>query len=73
MGWVKPFVCLSIWVGAIIFLARAPNFINRDRWFCVSVRSLTVFLLLALTSSSLVSFYYFFERTLLPTLFLIYG
>lgn len=39
----------------------------------MSVRSLTVFLILAFTSSSLISFYYFFESTLLPTLFLIYG
>lgn len=57
-----------------MLLARVPYFSGGgDGWFVVGVVSLTVFLVLAFRSMTLISFYYFFERTLLPTLFLIYA
>lgn len=74
VGVVKPIVVLTFWVGAIMIYARASSFRNKfDLGLVACVRSLVVLLLAAFTSKSLIRLYLFFESTLIPTLFLIYG
>nr|BDC91898.1 NADH dehydrogenase subunit 4 [Armandia sp. GK-2021] len=74
VGFVKPVVVLTFWVGAMMVYASAPSFSNQfDLSLVACVSSLVVLLLAAFTSKSLISLYLFFESTLIPTLFLIYG
>lgn len=67
--------CLSCWIVLLMFLARQPIYSNRNKSlsFRYVLMRLLILLLFAFSCSSLFSFYFFFEATLIPTLFLILG
>lgn len=74
VGVSKAIVVLTFWVGGIILYASVSSFINRKaRWLLTCVFFLNFFLVCALRSKTLLRFYFFFERTLVPTLFLVLG
>lgn len=68
-------ILLSFWIGGLIFISRKELYINNNYilMFNLLVLVLLIFLLLTFSSISLLMFYIFFERRLIPTLFLILG
>ena len=72
IGFGKPIVALSFWVSGIILYARAPSLNNvKGKWFISCVLFLNMFLVFVFTSKTFLSFYFFFESTLVPILFLL--
>ncbi len=73
-GLSKTIVVLSFWVSGIMLVASTSSFNNkRSLWFVFCVFALNVFLVLTLRSKRVIGLYFLFERTLIPTLFLILG
>ena len=73
-GLAKPIVVLSFWVSGIILYARVSSLKNvGGKWLISCVFFLNFFLVLAFTSKTLLRFYFLFERTLVPTLLLVFG
>nr|YP_009488374.1 NADH dehydrogenase subunit 4 [Tingis cardui]AWD31633.1 NADH dehydrogenase subunit 4 [Tingis cardui] len=68
------FVILSIWIVFLMMNSSYLNkFNNKSKEFIFMNFFLLLFLLLSFNSSSLFMFYIFFESSLIPTLFLIFG
>lgn len=68
-------ILIRLWVaGLIIFARQKTNFINNNATsFVICVLILTLTLILAFSSRSLILFYIFFEGSLIPTLLLVLG
>ena len=68
-------ILLSIWICALILIASESvyKYNNYIHLFLLNVVFLLIFLYLTFRSISLFIFYIFFERSLIPTLFLILG
>lgn len=68
-------ILLRIWVCVLILMARERIYRNKNYWnfFLFVVIILLTFLYLTFSSINLFLFYLFFERRLIPTLFLIIG
>nr|YP_002213646.1 NADH dehydrogenase subunit 4 [Atelura formicaria]ABS88984.1 NADH dehydrogenase subunit 4 [Atelura formicaria] len=68
-------VCLSFWICSLMLLAsegikRYDNFVS---YFLLLIVLLLILLVLTFSSTDLFAFYFFFEGSLMPTLFLILG
>jgi NADH-ubiquinone oxidoreductase chain 4 len=68
-------ILLSFWICALIVISRRRiYFFNKNfYYFLFNVLFLLIFLFLTFSSINLFLFYLFFERRLIPTLFLILG
>lgn len=68
-------VLLSLWIcGLIIISRRSLYFINLNfNYFLFNILCLLLLLLLTFSTINLFIFYVFFERRLIPTIFLIFG
>lgn len=68
-------ILLRFWICSLIVMARGgvKKYENYRSLFLVNVLFLLLFLILAFSSVNLFGFYLFFERSLIPTLFLILG
>nr|YP_009918995.1 NADH dehydrogenase subunit 4 [Orthonevra geniculata]QMP96575.1 NADH dehydrogenase subunit 4 [Orthonevra geniculata] len=68
-------ILLSFWICALMFMASDSinKFNNYRNLFMLNVLLLLLFLLLTFSSMNLFMFYFFFESSLIPTLFLILG
>lgn len=68
-------ILLRLWICSLILIARESVFKrnNYDKLFLINVLILLFFLILTFRRISLFIFYLFFERRLIPTLFLILG
>nr|WRK19246.1 NADH dehydrogenase subunit 4 [Benthodytes sp. Gxx-2023] len=69
-----PLILLSLWLAPLCFIAqnniKANNNFNSNL-FLVLVATITIFLLITFSSLNILSFFIFFEATLIPTLILI--
>lgn len=68
-------VVITLWLRGLIIIARQKFMLSRTKpiAFIFMVTSLTLVLIIAFYSSSLIVFYIFFEASLIPTLLLILG
>lgn len=68
-------IVLSFWITVLIFTSRGGIFINgfKEVIFSLIVVLLCLILLLTFSTSNLLSFYFYFEFSLLPTLIIILG
>jgi NADH-ubiquinone oxidoreductase chain 4 len=68
-------VLLTVWITSLIIIARGQvyKFLNNLSYFIFLLISLILFLYLSFFSMNIFLFYLFFERSLIPTLFLILG
>lgn len=68
-------VLLSLWICSLILTARESVYKlnNYSSLFLVNILFLLLFLILTFSRINLFLFYFFFERRLIPTLFLILG
>ena len=68
-------ILLSLWICSLMLIARESTFYNKNytNIFILVIFFLLIFLFLTFRSLSLFLFYLFFERRLIPTLFLILG
>jgi len=68
-------ILLSIWICVLILTAREKiyKFNVKINWFLLIVIFLLLILILTFSSINLFMFYLFFERSLIPTFFLILG
>lgn len=68
-------ILLTIWICALIIISREQIFKikNNETYFCFLIVCLILFLFLSFLTNNLFLFYFFFERRLIPTLFLILG
>lgn len=68
-------ILLSFWITALIILSREKiyKYKNKLNWFIFIVVFLLFILILTFSSLNLFIFYLFFERSLIPTFFLILG
>lgn len=68
-------IVLSLWVTVLIFMSRGRIFISNFKRviFSFMVVLLCLVLLLTFSTSNLLSFYFYFEFSLLPTLIIILG
>lgn len=68
-------IILRIWIVSLILMARESvvKYNNYQNLFLLNVLLLLLFLLLTFRRINLFLFYFFFERRLIPTLFLILG
>lgn len=68
-------IFLSLWICALIFMARESVFRLRNfcNFFSFILMVLLLFLYLTFSTINIFIFYLFFERSLIPTLFLILG
>lgn len=71
----SPLVSLSIWITALILIARYKETINKNKpkSFIIYTIILTIILLITFISHNIVIFYIFFEASLIPTILLILG
>ena len=70
-----PLISLSIWITALILMARYKEKINKNKTkpFLIYVIILAIILCLTFMSHNIIIFYIFFEASLIPTLLLILG
>nr|YP_004021899.1 NADH dehydrogenase subunit 4 [Phraortes sp. Iriomote Island]BAJ24499.1 NADH dehydrogenase subunit 4 [Phraortes sp. Iriomote Island] len=68
-------IMLSFWICCLMILASSSLYNNLyyNNLFIFFVLMLMFFLFLSFSSSNLISFYLFFESSLIPTLFIIFG
>lgn len=68
-------VLLSFWISGLIIISREKiyKYKNKLNWFTFIVGFLLIMLILTFRSINLFIFYLFFERSLIPTFFLILG
>lgn len=68
-------ILLSLWICVLIFIAREKVFKYNVKitWFSFIILFLLLILVLTFSSINLFIFYLFFERSLIPTFFLILG
>ena len=68
-------ILLSVWICSLIIISRNSVFINKlnFNYFLFNVLCLLLLLLLAFRRINLFIFYVFFESSLIPTIFLIFG
>ena len=68
-------ILLSFWICALMFTARGAVYKYKFyvNLFSLVILFLLIFLILSFSSTSLFIFYLFFESSLIPTLFLIFG
>jgi NADH-ubiquinone oxidoreductase chain 4 len=68
-------ILLRLWICSLILIARESvlKFNNYSSLFLINVLFLLIFLILTFRRINLFLFYFFFERRLIPTLFLILG
>lgn len=68
-------ILLSFWICALIIIAREKiNYLNLNKnFFLLIIFFLLLILILTFSSLNIFSFYLFFERSLIPTFFLILG
>nr|AFI23508.1 NADH dehydrogenase subunit 4 [Ammianus toi] len=68
------FVILSIWIVFLMIMSSYYySYDNKSKKFLFMIFFLLLFLILSFSSMSLFMFYIFFESSLIPTLFLIFG
>lgn len=72
-GLSTPLIILTLWISAIIILARykIKNLNNSPNFFTIIVLLLNLSLLLSFSIRNIIWFYVFFELSLIPTLILI--
>nr|UPX88403.1 NADH dehydrogenase subunit 4 [Melanagromyza aenea] len=68
-------ILLSFWICSLMFLASSSvnKYNNFSNLFILNLLLLLLFLVLTFSSMNLFMFYLFFESSLIPTLFLIFG
>jgi len=68
-------ILLSVWICALIIISRNKILLNKQNYnyFLFNVLLLLLLLLLAFRRINLFIFYVFFESSLIPTIFLIFG
>ena len=68
-----PLIILTLWISALIILARFRFISNKDRpaTFLFSVSTLAATLVIFFLTSNIMTFYVTFEASLIPTMFLI--
>lgn len=68
-------VVLSIWITVLIYYSRRGVFERKNflEYFSLRVFILCLVLIITFSSSNLIIFYFYFEASLIPTLFIIIG
>nr|AMP43828.1 NADH dehydrogenase subunit 4 [Xylomya moiwana] len=68
-------ILLSLWICSLMLMASESinKYNNYSSFFIFNILALLMFLYLTFSSMSLFMFYFFFESSLIPTLFLILG
>nr|YP_010268847.1 NADH dehydrogenase subunit 4 [Halovelia novoguinensis]UIG88265.1 NADH dehydrogenase subunit 4 [Halovelia novoguinensis] len=64
-------IYLTIWI--ILLMILSSYGISNSNYFLITLIFLLIFLILSFSTSSIFMFYLFFESSLIPTLFLIFG